>query len=225
MKTQKTVILTDSKAALLSLTSNTPDQPIHQLLKDLQLLPHECTVVLQWIPAHCGIPRNETADHLAKSGCKQLQLMSTSTYQETKTCSEIAKNVNRKEPLETTTPLLTQSTVWQDMSRPLYSGCEQDTVACKPPEANWHHGIYTLRFQRTGTDGPPHPPGLSHLAESETPVMATGWVNHQQAVGNGGRPAPHHPILGNMWIEGLTTADQPQKKNCTTRTTQNWNVQ
>ena len=44
---QKIVILTDSKAALQSLTSNTPDQPIHQLLKDLQLLPHECTVVLQ----------------------------------------------------------------------------------------------------------------------------------------------------------------------------------
>ena len=42
-------------------------------------------------------------------------------------CSETDKNVNGKEPLETTTPLLTQSTVWQDMSRPLYSGCEQDT--------------------------------------------------------------------------------------------------
>ena len=37
-----------------------------------------------------------------------------------------------KEPLETTTPLLIQATVWQDMSRPLYSGCEQeDTVACE----------------------------------------------------------------------------------------------
>ena len=56
MKPQKTVILTDSKAALQSLTSNTPDQQIQQLLKDLQLLPHECTMVLQWIQAHCGIP-------------------------------------------------------------------------------------------------------------------------------------------------------------------------
>ena len=85
MKPQKTVILTDSKAALQSRTSNTPDQPIHQLLKDLQLLPHECTVVLQWIPAHSGIPGNERADRLAKSGSKQLQPMSTSTYQEAKT--------------------------------------------------------------------------------------------------------------------------------------------
>ena len=84
MNPQKTVILTDSKAALQSLTSNTPDQPIHQLLKDLQLLPHECTVILQWMPAHGGIPGNERADHLAKSGSKQLQPMSTSTYQEAK---------------------------------------------------------------------------------------------------------------------------------------------
>ena len=85
------------------------------------------------------------------------------------------------------------------------------------PEANWHHGRCTLRLQRSGTDSPPHPPGLSHLAETETPVMAAGWVNHQQAVGNGGRSAPHHPIPGNMWTEGLSTADRPQKrkKTCT----------
>ena len=131
MKPQKTVILTDSKAALQSLTSNTPDQPIHQLLKDLQLLPHECTVVLQWIPAHCGIPGNERADRLAKTGSKQLQPTSTSTYQEAKTLLRNRQKCQWKKPLETTTPQLTQSTVWQDMSRPLYSGCEQDTVACE----------------------------------------------------------------------------------------------
>ena len=42
--------------------------------------------------------------------------------------------------------------------------------------------------------------------------MAVGRVNHQKAVGNGGRPAPHHPIPGNMWTKGLSTADRPQKK-------------
>ena len=46
MKPQKTIILIDSKATLQSLISNTSDQSIHQLLKDLQLLSHECTVVL-----------------------------------------------------------------------------------------------------------------------------------------------------------------------------------
>ena len=125
MKPQKTVMLTDSKAALQSLISNTPDKPIHQLLKDLQLLPHECTVVLQWIPAHCGIPGNERTDRQAKSGSKNLQPMSTSTYQEAKTLLQTDKNVNGKEPLETAIPLLTQSTIWQDMSKPLCSGCER----------------------------------------------------------------------------------------------------
>ena len=51
-------------------------------------------------------------------------------------------------------------------------------------EVNWHHGLCTLRLQRSRTDGPPHSKGLSHPAETETPVMAAGWVTHQQAVGN-----------------------------------------
>ena len=156
MKPQKTVILTDSKAAFQSLISNTPDQPIHQLLKDLQLLPQECTMVLQWIQVHCGIPGNERADHLAKSGSKQLQPLSTSTYQGAKTLLHNSQDVNGEGPLETTTLLQTQSTVWQDMNRPLYSGCEQDTVSlwahlkqtgimnsalcnCKEAEQTVHH--------------------------------------------------------------------------------------
>ena len=44
----------------LSLT----DRPIHHRLTELRLLPQEHTVVLQWIPAHCGIPDNERADCL-----------------------------------------------------------------------------------------------------------------------------------------------------------------
>ena len=64
---------------------NTHDQSIHQMLTDLQLLPQESTVVLQWIPARCGIPVNERADRLAKPWSKQLQPLSTSTYQEAKT--------------------------------------------------------------------------------------------------------------------------------------------
>ena len=42
-------------------------------------------MVLQWIPAHCGIPGNERADRLAESGSKQPQSLCTSTYQEAKT--------------------------------------------------------------------------------------------------------------------------------------------
>ena len=80
------------------------------------------------------------------------------------------------------------------------------------PEANWHRGLCTLRLQRNKTDGPPHPPELSRLAATETPVMVAGWANHHQAVGNGWRPPPHHPVPGNMWTEGLSTADGPQQK-------------
>ena len=73
-----------------------------------------------------------------------------------KPCSEIAKNVNGKEPLETTNPLQTQSTVWQDMSRPLYSGCEQDTVACQrtwSELASWtlHSAIAKKQNRRSNT--------------------------------------------------------------------------
>ena len=118
MKPQKTVTLTDSKAALQSLLSSTSDQPIHQLLKDLQLLPHKCPVP-QWFPAHCGSPENVRADRLAKSGCKQVQPLFTSTYQEAKTLLRNSQDPNGEGPLETTTRLQTQSTVWQDMSRPL----------------------------------------------------------------------------------------------------------
>ena len=122
------------------------------------------------------------------------------------------KNVNGKEPLETTTPLLTQSTVWQDMSRPLYSGCEQDTVACEHTYSELAsltpHSVIAKKWNRQPT-----------TSSRTFPVMAAGWVNHQQAVGNGWRPAAlHHPIPGNKWTEGLSMADRPQKrkkKNCT----------
>ena len=88
-------------------------------------------IVLQWMPAHCGIPGNERTERPAKSGSKQPQPLSTSTYKKPKPCSETSNDPSGKGPLETTTHLLTQSTVWQDMSRSLYSGCEQDTVACE----------------------------------------------------------------------------------------------
>ena len=123
----------------------------------------------------------------------------------------LSKNVNGEELLETTNPLHTQSSVWQDMSRPLYSGCEQTLCPSSAPEVNWHHGLCTLWVQRCGADSPPHRQGLFHLAATEMAVLAAGWVNHQ-AAGNSGRPAQHHPIPGSMWTEGLSTADRSQKK-------------
>ena len=123
MKPQKTVILTDSKAAFQSLTFDTPDQPIHQPTAERP------AASPPWM--HCG----PTVDPFPlwdsrkwKSNCNPRPPPRT---RKPKPCSETDKNVNGKEPLETTFPQLTQSTVWQDMSKPLYSGCEQDTVACE----------------------------------------------------------------------------------------------
>ena len=43
-------------------------------------------------------------------------------------------------------------------------------------------------------------------------LWAAGWVNHQQAVGNGGRPVPHHPVPGNMWTEVLALLMERRRK-------------
>ena len=51
---------TDSRAALQALTSDAPQTclSVRKLQEDLQKLPHNNVVVLQWIPAHCGIQGN-----------------------------------------------------------------------------------------------------------------------------------------------------------------------
>ena len=125
-KAQNTVILADSKAALQSLASDTSGQPIHQLLKDLQHLPHECSVVLQWIPLCYRIPGNERADRLAKSGSKQPQPLSASTDQEAQT---LLRNSQRSQWRRATGDYNPSTDPVNRLSRPLYSGCEQDTVA------------------------------------------------------------------------------------------------
>ena len=112
--------------------------------------------------------------------------------------SETAKkNVNGKEPVETTTPLLTQSTVWQDMSRPLYSGCKQDTVACErawSELASWtlHSAIAKKRNRQSGVsvaarwDSPGGCGGPS--GNRDTSYGGRMKINHRQAVGNGAAP-------------------------------------
>ena len=74
------------------------------------------------------------------------------------------------------------------MSRHYFQVANSTLWHASAPEVRWHHGLCTLLLLRGGTDGQQHPPGLSHLAKTETPVMAAGRVNDQQTVGNGGRP-------------------------------------
>ncbi|KAJ4452358.1 hypothetical protein ANN_03891 [Periplaneta americana] len=74
-KFKNAVILSDSKAAILSIVSkHTPSSQTAEITKMLsQLISLNKRIVFQWISSHCGILGNENADALAKKG-------STATY-------------------------------------------------------------------------------------------------------------------------------------------------
>ncbi|KAJ4452159.1 hypothetical protein ANN_03677 [Periplaneta americana] len=63
-KFKNAVILSDSKAAILSIISkHTPSSHTAEITKMLsQLIPLNKRIVFQWIPSHCGILGNENAD-------------------------------------------------------------------------------------------------------------------------------------------------------------------
>ncbi|KAJ4450942.1 hypothetical protein ANN_02377 [Periplaneta americana] len=69
-KFKNAVILSDSKAAILSIVSkHTPSSQTAEITKMLsQLLSLNKRIVFQWIPSHCGILGNENVDALAKKG-------------------------------------------------------------------------------------------------------------------------------------------------------------
>ena len=90
------VFLTDAKSTLEALEND----KLPQLSKKLQCLTSFCRVVLQWIPAHCGIPGNETADKLAKEGARATQEEKCISYEEKKTLIKAALRSppNTKDP-------------------------------------------------------------------------------------------------------------------------------
>ncbi|XP_041366816.1 uncharacterized protein LOC121381550 [Gigantopelta aegis] len=74
------VFLTDALSALQALENNKPDilsEALHPISSVNQ-------VVLQWIPAHCGIPGNENADRRAKLGATKEQADNRMTCEEMK---------------------------------------------------------------------------------------------------------------------------------------------
>ena len=82
------VFLTDSRSVLDSLAGNGQ----HNLRRKLYSILEHRRVVLQWIPAHCGIKGNEHADRLAKQGANMEQVKLPITLKQKKT---IMKNMFR----------------------------------------------------------------------------------------------------------------------------------
>ena len=68
----KVVFLSDAKSVLQAVHAN-KDKELDYLFGTLYTLTETHETVLQWIPAHCGIVGNETADKLAKEGSKKDQ--------------------------------------------------------------------------------------------------------------------------------------------------------
>ena len=66
---ENVVFLTDSRSVLDSLAGHGE----HNLRRKLYSILEHRRVVLQWIPAHCGIKGNEHADRLAKQGANMEQ--------------------------------------------------------------------------------------------------------------------------------------------------------
>nr|XP_014286749.1 uncharacterized protein LOC106687397 [Halyomorpha halys] len=73
---KKIVLLSDSRAALLAIAFERPstNARIRACRKSIECKREILKVlVMQWIPAHCGIPGNGEADRLARLGAIQRQ--------------------------------------------------------------------------------------------------------------------------------------------------------
>ena len=81
----QTVILSDCKSVLQSLQGDLENEIIRETINELKLLQQRTTLILQWIPSHCGIDGNEQADKLSKEGSKLEQANNTVAYDEIKT--------------------------------------------------------------------------------------------------------------------------------------------
>ena len=74
--------MTISLAEYSQQKSTMTNNKLPHLANILQLLNSNCRVALQWIPAHCGVPRNKQTDTVAKQGAQTEQPGANVSYQE-----------------------------------------------------------------------------------------------------------------------------------------------
>ena len=71
---------------------------MNDLSASLASLSRSYGITMQWIPSHCGVLGNETADSLAKKGATQDQTDRSTTYSETKTIIKANPCFNSTDP-------------------------------------------------------------------------------------------------------------------------------
>ena len=79
-----------------SLQSGEENKTLDEIRNELKTLKEKTNLVLQWIPAHCGIPGNEKADELSKTGSKSEQPYHSMNFKEAKTIIKSTLETNWK---------------------------------------------------------------------------------------------------------------------------------
>ena len=113
------VIFTDSLSTIEALESGSDTSKdfthltwsLHNLISR-----HNTRVVLQWIPAHTGIPGNERADSLAKQGASLPQPDVPVAYS---TCRQMIKSNSKEEWLNSWASGMTGRVMYRHMTKPL----------------------------------------------------------------------------------------------------------
>ena len=113
------VIFTDSMSTLQALenleVSNHLGIDCLALSINKLLTSHDIQLTLQWIPGHCDLQGNETADRLAKEGARKEQPENPSSYN---TVRKILRNNSRKEWLKRWNDGETGRVMFRDMKEP-----------------------------------------------------------------------------------------------------------